>query len=136
MKYITGIHALNIDDSTECCGDWHTSAIQWENPRIAESNDSIFKDYGIEHNKHIPDHTEIYNVANTIRAVLDLLTEEDNLGYLKGFRDDFFCTDIYNKEFFDKVWMLRDLPHWNGIDSLMGKEFMFEWLNYLDSVKK
>lgn len=46
MKYITGIHALNIEDSTECCGDWHTSAIQWESPRIAESDDSIFKDYG------------------------------------------------------------------------------------------
>lgn len=30
MLYITGIQALNIEDSTECCGDWHTSAQDWD----------------------------------------------------------------------------------------------------------
>ena len=32
MKYVTGIHALNIPCNLETSGDWHMSAIQWEHP--------------------------------------------------------------------------------------------------------
>ena len=130
MKYITGIFALNIEDSLETCGDWHTSALDWNKIKLKESDDTIFGDYGIESNKTIPEHQDLYNVANTLRAVLDLMTE-GMLGYLKGFRDDFFCTDIYNKEFFEKVIMLRHLKFWKDINILMKREFMFEWDNFL-----
>jgi len=58
MKYITGIHALNLSCELETCGDWHQSAIQWVHPTILESIGSIFGDYGIEHNKPIPEHKE------------------------------------------------------------------------------
>lgn len=44
MLYITGIQALNIEDSTECCGDWHTSAQDWSKLNIADSADSRFGD--------------------------------------------------------------------------------------------
>lgn len=27
MLYLSGIHAPNIEDSLETCGDWHTSAL-------------------------------------------------------------------------------------------------------------
>lgn len=44
MKYITGIHALNIEDSTNACRDWHTSALNWKTIRLIESDNTLFKD--------------------------------------------------------------------------------------------
>lgn len=135
MLYISGIHALNIEDSLETCGDWHTSALQWERIDLLDSDKTIFKDWGIETDKSIPEHEELYNVANTLRAILDLMVK-GSTGYLKGFRDDFICTDIYNQEFFEKVVVLRDLPHWNDINNLMKREFMFEWDNFVSHNKR
>ena len=135
MLYISGIHALNIEDSLDTCGDWHTSALQWERIDLLDSDKTIFKDWGIEADKSIPEHDELYNVANTLRAILDLMVK-GSTRYLKGFRDDFICTDIYNLEFFEKVWMLRDLPHWEDINSLMKREFMFEWDNFINHNKR
>ena len=135
MLYISGIHALNIEDSLETCGDWHTSALQWERIDLLDSDKTIFKDWGIETDKSIPEHDELYNVANTLRAILDLMVK-GSTRYLKGFRDDFICTDRYNQEFFEKVVVLRDLPHWNDINNLMKREFMFEWDNFVSHNKR
>lgn len=131
MEYITGIQALNIEDSTECSGDWHRLAIYRDNLDIRESNESIFKDYGIEPHKEVPFHEGTYNVANTLRAILDLFEQNKLMGWLKGFRNDFICTDIYNQEFLEKVQMLRGVPHWKDINSLMEREFMWDWVNFL-----
>ena len=135
MLYISGIHALNIEDSLETCGDWHTSALQWKNIKLLDSDKTLFKDWGIEIDKSIPEHEDLYNVANTLRAILDLMVQ-GSTGYLKGFRDDFICTDRYNQEFFERVWLLRDLPHWNDINNLMKREFMFEWDNFVSHNKR
>ena len=54
MKYISGIHALNLRCSLETCGDWHASGIQWKNLTVRESSDSVFGDYGIEDNSSVP----------------------------------------------------------------------------------
>lgn len=131
MLYLSGIHALNIENTLNTCGDWHTSALDWSNIKLADSSNSVFEDWGIEMNKSIPEHTELYNVADDLRAILDLMQKEENLGYLKGFRDDFICTDEYNDIFFQKVILLRNLKHWHNIDELMQREFMFEWQNFL-----
>ena len=48
-------------------------------------------------------------------------------GISEVLRNDFFCTDAYNQEFFEKVIMLRDLPHWDGINHLIQMEFMWDW---------
>ena len=131
MLYLSGVHALNIENTLNTCGDWHTSALDWSNIKLADSSNSVFREWGIEMNKSIPEHTELYNVANDLRAILDLMQKEENLGYLKGFRDDFICTDEYNDVFFQKVFLLRNLKHWADINSLMEREFMFEWQNFL-----
>ncbi len=47
MLYITGIHALNIEDSLETCGDWHTSALQLQDLHLKESTGSTFGNWGI-----------------------------------------------------------------------------------------
>lgn len=132
MLYLSGIYALNVENTLNTCGDWHTSALDWSNIKLEESTNSIFGNWGIEMNKSIPEHKELYNVADDLRAILDLMQKEENLGYLKGFRDDFICTDEYNDIFFQKVFLLRNLKHWADINSLMEREFMFEWQNFLE----
>ena len=94
MKYVSGIHALNLVCSLDTCGDWHQSAIQWDNIPMRESNGSIWGDYGIEHNRKIPEHSGQYNVANHIRALLDLL-EDGNFTVAQGMRKDYICNDRY-----------------------------------------
>lgn len=131
MLYLSGVHALNIENTLNTCGDWHTSALDWSSIKLVDSSNSVFGDWGIEMNKSVPEHTELYNVADDLRAILDLMQKEENLGYLKGFRDDFICTDEYNDIFFQKVILLRNLKHWHNIDELMQREFMFEWQNFL-----
>ena len=130
MKYITGIHALNLNCSLETCGDWHQSGIQWERPTIRESSDSIFGDYGIEENEHIPENPGRHFTANHIRAILDLLSE-GNFGYAQGMKEDFICNEKYTPEIFKKVFLLSKFPHWDKIKKFMGREYGVQWLNFL-----
>lgn len=133
MLYISGVHALNIENSLNTTGDWHRSAIRWDvlPDRLKESNDSVFKDYGIEKNKQLKflKDKPIYNVANDIRACLDLL-DEGNFAQAKGMRDDYICTDEYDDEIFNKVILLKNNSNWQDIDNFMGKEYMMKWLNF------
>lgn len=129
MLYVTGQHALNVSCSLLTCGDWHQSAIQWERPFTRESTDSVFGDYGIEHDVTIPEHTERYNVANHIRALLDLL-ELGKFTLAQGMNKDFICNDDYTNEVFDHVMILSSSPIWPDIDHFMEKEYLAKWLNY------
>lgn len=133
MQYITGIHALNLNCNLQTCGDWHQSAIQWDHPNIAESEGSLFGDYGIEHNKHIPGHTETYNTANHIRALLDLL-QQGNFATAQGMNKDFICNDDYTYEIFNLVMKMKSLSIWNAIDGFMGKEYYSKWLYFKKKV--
>jgi len=129
MRYITGVHALNLPCSLLTCGDWHQSALKWGSITFRNSEDSIFGEYGIEKCSTVPEHEGIYDIANHIRALLDLL-EVGNFSAAQGMNDDFICNDDYTAEVFEKVSMMRKLPHWNEIDRFMGSEYYAEWLDY------
>lgn len=135
MQYITGIHALNLPCNLKTCGDWHKSAIQWENPQIRESDISFYGEYGLEPNHLIPCHTGTFVVANTIRALLDLLYER-NYAVAQGMREDFICNENYNDEVFKKVYEMRNLYYWNEINCFMGKEYKCKWLDFLKRNEK
>ena len=105
VRYISGVHALNLPCSLDTTGDWHTSAIQWDSPWMLESDGSIFGNYGIETCDCVPEHKGVFYIANTLRALLDLLST-GNFGLAQGARDDFICNDAYTQEFFSKVWQL------------------------------
>ena len=130
MKYITGIHALNLNCSLETPGDWHQSAIQWQKPTMRESDGSMFGTYGIETNSNVPEHNGTFYTANHIRALLDLI-EEENFPTAQGMRDEFICNDKYTQEIFEKVVLMKKLPHWQKISDFMGKEYMMQWVNFL-----
>lgn len=129
MKYISLIHALNLPCKLDTCGDWHCSALNWQNISLLESDGSLFGDYGIEKNKKIPEHNDTYNVANHIRALLDLLYV-GNFTVPQGMNNDFICNDKYDKEIFDKVMLMCNLLHFNKIDEFMTKEYLEKWVNY------
>lgn len=112
------------------CGDWHTSAIQWERPHIRESEGSFFGNYGIEENKTIPEHNGKYNVANHIRALLDLL-EDGNYAEAQGMNEDFICNPEYNDEVFALVYSMRRLPNWKQISDFMVREYKMKWIDFL-----
>lgn len=134
MKYITGIHALNLNCSLETCGDWHQSGIQWTHPTVMESDESIFADYGIENNSHVPENPGTHKVANHIRAVLDLLAV-GNFGYAQGMKDELICNDKYTKEIFSRVLMLSAAANWKEISRFMGNEYGLQWLRFLERNK-
>ena len=129
MQYITGIHALNVACSLETCGDWHASALKWEDISYKNTEESIYGDWGLEHGVSIPEHTGTFTVANHIRALLDLL-DEGKFTVAQGMREDFICNEEYTQLVFAKVTMLRDRPNWNEIDKFMRKEYRLDWLNY------
>ena len=130
MKYITGIHALNLNCSLETPGDWHQSALQWHAPRMRETKGSFFGEYGIETNSNVPENKRKFYTANHIRALLDLL-EEKNFPTAQGMRANYICNDKYTQEIFQKVLQMKSLPNWQEISNFMGKEYMLEWLNFL-----
>ena len=129
MKYITGIHALNLNCSLETCGDWHQSAIQWERPFMLDIRDSIFGSYGIEGDVKIPGCDGLYFVANHIRALLDLL-ELGKFSIAQGMRGDFICNPLYTQEIFWQVAKLKSSPLWTQIDEFMKREYRGQWLDF------
>jgi hypothetical protein len=129
MQYITGVHALNLPCSLRTCGDWHASALRWQDIACKDSERSMFGDYGIEYGKKIPGHSGTYAAANHIRALLDLL-EAGNYSAAQGMNRDFICNSDYTEEVFGKVSLMKGLPNWGEIDSFMGREYFAKWLDY------
>jgi hypothetical protein len=108
--------------------------MQWEHPFMRDSADSIFGEYGIEDNIHIPEHEEAYAAANHIRALLDLL-EMGKFTVAQGMNRDFICNDAYTPEIFGQVSRLRSSAHWQDIDRFMGKEYAGKWLDYKEGIR-
>jgi hypothetical protein len=131
MKYLTGLHALNLKCELLTCGDWHTSALKWENLTVADTEKSVFGMYGIELNRTIPftEIPQVMNVANHIRALLDLV-DGGKFAVAQGMNKDFICNENYDGEVFDKVLMLRNNQNWNEIDRFMEREYRLKWLKY------
>lgn len=134
MKYISGLYALNIPDPTEqTTGDWHWGALDWTHIPLFETQGSIYGDYGIRRDAKVPHApgNARYNVANHIRALLDMLVA-GQFGLAGGMRDDFICNDALTPEVFAKVWQLRHAANWSQIDQFMGSEYFMQWEDYKD----
>ncbi|MBS3886656.1 MAG: hypothetical protein KGZ41_00990 [Dethiobacter sp.] len=134
MLYLSGIHALNVSCELLTCGDWHSSGINWHSFVLLESETSLFGDYGIEQGKTIPNNPGTFNVANHIRALLDLLVQ-GNYSIAQGMNEDFICSDLYTEEIFQKVSLTKNLSNWPEIDRFMGREYHTEWLRFKEREK-
>jgi hypothetical protein len=129
VRYVTGIHALNLPCALPTCGDWHTAALRWKDVTFGDTDTALFGTYGIEYDKHIPEHEETFAVANHIRALLDLL-EQGNFSAAQGMNRDFICNADYDREVFEKVAALRSVPHWPKIDAFMAREYYNKWVRF------
>lgn len=129
MQYVTGVQALNIPCSLRTSGDWHQSALTWTRLNLADSQKSIYKNYGIEGPKIVPEHKEKVYVANHLRALLDMLYAKD-FSNAKGMRKDYICNDNYNEELFRQIIKMKPLSYWPQIDKFMEKEYLMKWLNF------
>jgi len=129
MRYITGTYALNVNLGQETPGDWHASALDWEHVPYHESDLSPFGDWRIMVDRHVPHMGKIVNVADHIRACLDLI-EAGKFGSAQGMRRDFIDDKRFTREIFDAVWKLHERDGWPDIDSFMGSEYLCDWLDY------
>lgn len=141
MKYISEIFALNLFDANSwdsdyfMPGDWHQSAIKWDNLRFLETEDSIFKDFGIYKNKSVPFHDGTYYVANILRACLDML-ELGQFTILQGMNNNYICNEKITPILFYKVLMLRNNENWDNIKKFMHKEYGKKWRLFLEKEEK
>ncbi len=46
-----------------------------------------------------------------------------------------FAMTAITPEIFKKVYVLRNLKHWDKISQFMGKEYGIQWLNFLSKEK-
>lgn len=129
MKYISGVHALNLACSLDTSGDWHASALRWDQLNLRDSRKSVFGDYGIEVAQNVPENPGKHYVANHIRACLDLI-EEGRFSVAQSMRRDFICNDKYNDEIFAQVFKLRNSSDWEKVRNFMKIEYRSAWLNY------
>ena len=135
MKYITGIHALNIPCSLLTSGDWHMSAIQWEHPTMMDTDTAFFGNLWIEQHKIPPDFQRLVPVANHIRACLDLLEMRDYIK-LQGMKEDYICHDAYQDLIFSQVLKMRSLPYWKEISRFMESEYFMDWVWFCRQIER
>lgn len=131
MQYITGFHALNCHSSLRA-PDTLPVAVDWTYPEIADTETAFFKDFSIETNKEIPYLTGTHNVANPIRAVLDLVIQGKEKE-LTGLKHKILANDLLTEELFNKVIELQAQNLWNDVSWSIGCEYGIEWLDFLTS---
>ncbi len=127
MLYISGEQALNLPCQLETCGDWHYYSMNWSRLDFRESEESIYKDYGLEYNRVICGYKERYVVANHIRAILDMLYEH-KFDLIWNFKEDYICNDKYTEEILLKVSMM--LPD-DKVYDFMHREYGRQWLQWI-----
>ena len=132
MKYITGLYALSIPCELETCGYLRGNTLDWNNPTIIESDDSIFSDYGIEYKLGIPNNSNKCHIANHIRAILDMLDSCD-FSNLLGMRDNYINNEEYTPIILSKVGRIiknSDKVKADKINSFMELEYNWDWQIY------
>lgn len=139
MRYITGIVALGTFCERDTRGLWNirrSDYLDEENMRLRESNESPFKDYGIERNKIISYHEfTTYNVADHVRAYVDLLYD-GKFDFLKGVFADAINDSRARKDIFMLVYgKLRHLAIFKEINEFMEDEFGSAWISYKQAVQ-
>lgn len=138
MQYLTGLLAFGVECERDSVGLWNLTKDQFvdsELYQLKNSEESPFKDYGIEVDKIVPYHEYcVVNVADHVRAYCDLLYEgrfdllkdlfEDSIRSLKCRKDIFML--VYGK--------LKYLAEFHEINEFMTEEFGNAWISYIESV--
>ena len=138
MKYITGLIALGTPCELDTPGLWtlrKSDYLSDENMKTYESNEFPFKDFGIELNKIVDYHEFcVYNVANHIRAYLDLLYL-GKFELLKGLFPEAINSAKARLSIFECVYRCRRLAQYRKMNEFMLNEFGNVWISYKDAIE-
>ena len=126
MKYITGLHALDLPCSLETCGDFHHLP-DWKHPMVMNTEKAFFGDWGLEWHEIPGQGGKRVPVANHIRACLDMLEMRDYAN-LQGMNAVYLDAPRYNEFIFEQVLRMRALPYWKEIDAFMESEYFMFWV--------
>lgn len=130
MQYITGLHALQCPCTLGTPGDTHHTSVDWTYPTLADTSTAFYKDYGVETDKEVARLSGNRNVANHIRAALDLLAQ-GKVNDLSGLKREILANDQLTPELFNKVIELHTENVWNRVSWFIGCEYGIEWLDFL-----
>lgn len=139
MLYITGMLAFGVECKLNTLGKWNLTKSDFLNDdamKLRESDNSPFKNWGIEENKIVPYHDLCtYNVANHVRAYCDMLWDKE-FDKLTGLFYECVGDMRARTDIFTLVnGKLRHLAGFREINEFMQKEFGNAWIAYLDSVE-
>ena len=132
VRYITEIHALNLECSLDTDGDWHHSSVDWNKPFIRRSWESVLGDFGIEWNENVPSINTGFYVADHIRACLDLI-DAGKFSLVQGMRRDYINNDLYDEIIFEQAYKFRFHPNWREIYVFLHKEYGKRWRLWMHS---
>lgn len=147
MRYISGIHALNLNHGGATGGDWHASALRWENICTLDTANMALGSWGVLRNRlvHLPERglasaangeaaRELVlvcaNVASHERACLDML-ELGRFAQVKGMRRDFICNESLTQGILEHAFELRKCNNWAQIDQFLRLEYGLDWIIFL-----
>lgn len=139
MKYITGYLAMGVECERPTPGKWNITKQEYlddEMFKLRESDESPFKDYGIEKDKLVPYRMFCtYNVADHVRAYVDMLFDGE-FEKLEGL----FAECVNNAKAREDIFMLvygklRHLACFREVNEFMEKEFGNAWYSYVSSVE-
>ncbi len=112
------------------------SKAEFSNPEYIlnkESDESVFKDYGIERDKIIPYYGDdsLFNVANHVRAYLDILSWHQFDKLKDVFYNYIFDIDCRSMIFDGVYKYLRLGDGFKEVNDFMSEEFGNAWLSYV-----
>lgn len=139
MIYLSGPLAFGVPCSLNTEIEWRFGRSDWTDENMSkcmrESDNSILGTYGIEENVFIerkPLHT--YNVANHIRAYLDMLLE-GRYEELRGMFDCYIKVGIYRRDMFEVIiHKMLHLDTYKDINNFLYEEFGSAWVSWNETV--
>ena len=136
MMYLTGELAFGIPCKLETNGRWDISRKQFANATFVDSDNTLWGNYGIEEAKIIPGKEfTVFNVANHVRAYLDMLLAVDDLSKMEGIYEDWIGAVKYRLDIFECVYSrMRDHERYNDVVAFFIKEFGNAWPSYVKSI--
>lgn len=139
MYYLSGPLAFTVPCELDTPGEWRVSRKMWSdenvNKSIRNSEDSPFKDYGINQNVYIQYRPiGLYNVANHVRAYLDMLYEK-RFDEMKDLFMEYIDNGLYRRDIFEQVfYRCKHLAEYKEINKFMSEEFGNAWISFLDAI--
>ena len=125
MKYITGKQALEIQFMRDN-GGASANPPDFTQLTLENTEDSLLGSYGIETGFTVPQHDGTFAVADTVRALIDLIVS-CRFSEAEGFRQQPYWHESLMPELFYRVWVFYGYPMWEAVATFLWQECGKAW---------